>query len=369
MKPIEDSPLPAKSDRMGVSRVLPFGAFGLSLLIHAGVLLMVGGAVLIKGVIPRESFQELGYQMDGEEAIVLPEEMESVIDEPKADQLETASQAYSPSNENTAAQADIIIAEGVSSTMNFVPMLPNATPTGTALGGSTGLTSGSGSGSKGPGGKSIVNLFGNKLESASLGVILDVSGSAHPFLPTVLKEINKNYGDAPTVLVFGCGFGNEETLKKAKVTIPLFRDIPDLSAKPAPKPVAKPAPAPAAKPAPTQFETYGQILRAYQNKGSPMPGYLDRMRKRDDVWYVEGLPRLSTRLAFEKLIEQKVDTIYWFADFKDYVHEASAADIAQKLKRNGIKVIIHDFTGEKTDPRRTTVATITGGKIISQKVQ
>jgi hypothetical protein len=352
MKPIEDSPLPAKSDKMGVSRVLPIGAFGLSLLIHAGVLLMVGGAVLIKGVIPRESFQELGYQVDGEEAMVLPEEMETVIDEPKADQLETASQAYSPSNENTSVQADIIIAEGVSSTMNFVPMLPNASPTGTALGGSSGMSSGSGSGSKGPGGKSIINLFGNKLESASLGVILDVSGSAHPLLMPVMKEIDKNYGKAPTLLVFGCGLAKEETLKKSKVTVPLFRDIPDLSAKGV-----------------NGNTTYGQIASAYSKKASGLPDYLDKLRKRNDVWYVEGLPRVSTQAAFEKLIDLKVDTIYWFADFQDSVDAVAAEEIAKRLKRNGIKVIIHDFTGKPTDPKKTTVAQITGGKAISQKVQ
>jgi hypothetical protein len=352
MNTTENSPLHTESGKLSVNRALPIGALGLSLLIHLVVLLMVGGAVLVKGVIPRDTFQEFGHPVDGEEAIVLPEEMETEIEEPKADQIESATQAYSPNNESTSAQADIIIAEGVSSTMNFVPMLPNATPTGSALGGGSLPGGSSGSGSKGPSGKTMINLFGNKMESASLGVILDVSGSAHSLLMPVMKEINKNYGNAPTLLVFGCGLASEETLKKSKLTTPLLRDIPDLSAK-----------------AVNGESTYGQLARAYGLKNSGLADYLDKLRKRDDVWYVEGLPRLSTQLAFEKLIEQKVDTIYWFADFQDSVNALAAEEIAKKLKRNGIKVIIHDFTGRPTDPKKTTVAEITGGKAISQKIQ
>jgi len=38
------------------------------------------------------------------------------------------------------------------------------------------------------------------------------------------------------------------------------------------------------------------------------------------------------------------------------------------LKREGITVVIYDFTGKTTDPQRTTVATQTGGKVISKVV-
>lgn len=340
---------PTRKERL--RSLLPAGALGLSLLVHAIVLVLVGGLVLVEGVIPKQAFQDLGDAMAVEEALVIPETPpDEVMDKSVLEQVHDASQPSAFGSDSPSSAADIIIADSPNGSMSLLPVMSTATsPLGTNLGSITG-SQGSGRGT-GPSGKRLVNLFGNALESSKMGVILDISGSAHSLLLPVMKEIDNNYGKAPTVLVFGCGMVKDSAEKKSKITIPLFKDAPDFS---------NPASANA-------NSTIGQIASAAK-KGSGIASYLEKLRQRNDVWYVEGLPRGSTRFAFEKLIDEKVDTVFWFADFLDKVDLAEADAIAKKLKREGITVVIYDFTGKPTDPQRTTVATQTGGKIISKVV-
>jgi len=64
-----------------------------------------------------------------------------------------------------------------------------------------GWGNGEGWGSGGGGG----SLFGTKIKSNNLGVILDISGSAHEHLDKAFTEIDKSFPKSHIVLVVGCG--------------------------------------------------------------------------------------------------------------------------------------------------------------------
>lgn len=330
--------------------LLPAGALGLSLLVHAIALLLVGGLVLVEGVIPKQAFQDMGETMAVEDALVIPETPpDEVMDKPVLEQLHDASQP-SAFGSDSPASADIIIADSPNGSMSLLPVMATAaSPVGTSLGGIAGPQGSSRS--TGPSGRRLVNLFGNTMESSNLGVILDVSGSAHPLLLPVMKEIDKNYGNARTVLAFGCGMSKAATRKAANITVELYKSAPD-----------------PASISPSGTTTLGQIASAMK-KSSDLAKYLEKLRSRDDVWYVKGGSKYATRDAFEKLMAEKVDTIFWFADFQDPIDELEAAELVKDLKREGITVVMYDFTGKATAPAKTVIATNSGGKVISQVIK
>jgi len=346
-----DKPITAPTRSERLRSMLPAGAFGVSLLIHAIVLALVGGLVLVEGVIPKQTFQDLGGPMDIEEALVIPDTPpDEVMDKSVLEQLHDASLPSAFGSDAPSAAADIIIADSPNGSMSLLPVMSTATsPLGTNLGSIAG-TQGSGRGT-GPSGKRLVNLFGNTMESSNLGVILDVSGSAHPLLLPVMKEIDKNYGNARTVLAFGCGMSKAATRKAANITVELYKSVPD-----------------PASISPSGTTTLGQIASAMK-KSSDLAKYLEKLRSRDDVWYVKGGSKYATRDAFEKLMAEKVDTIFWFADFQDPIDELEAAELVKDLKRDGITVVMYDFTGKSTAPAKTVIATKSGGKVISQVIK
>jgi len=338
---------PVNSKNANKRNMLPFGALGLSLLIHLAVLLMVGGAVLVQGIIPKEAFLTSETASSLEESMVLPEAPpEEVMDKPVLEQLTDVSQTSSQATDSADLSADVIIASSPNGSMNLMPVMSNAvSPLGTSLGAGTGTKGTRGNGS--PSTK-MVNLFGNPLESSSLGVILDVSGSTHKLLLPVMEEIDKKYGNAKTVLAIGCGMSTKLT----DVTVKPFQGSN-------PDPVKDKAGA---------RTTLGQILMA-TNRNAEFEKYVKKLKHREDVWYVQGGDIFATRFAFEKLIEEKVDTIFWFADFADAVAVSEAEDLAKKLRSNNIKVILFDFTGKATKPAPLILPQKTGGKAISQVIQ
>jgi len=72
------------------------------------------------------------------------------------------------------------------------------------------------------------------------------------------------------------------------------------------------------------------------------------------------------QFAFEQLIKDGADTIYWFGDFADRVDKEVAEDLGRKLKARGVKVIAHNFTGGKVSPEAMIIVDKTGGQAISK---
>lgn len=338
------NPIPTATRKTTMYNMLPVGAFGLSLLIHVGALLLVGGAVLIHGVIPKDSFEDFGSTLAMEDTLVLPEAPpDEVADRPVLEQISDAPQSVAQAADSADVAADMIIAGSPNGSMNLLPAMAGPV---VPLANNLGIRE---SRPAGPSGKKLIKLFGNPLESSSLGVILDVSGSTHTLLLPVMEEIESKYGHARTVLVFGCGMGALGPEKMAGITVQPFKERTA-------DPVRDKA---------GSRTTLGQIALA-MGKSNQLQSYIKKLKTREDVWIVEGGDLQATRKAFEKLMEEKVDTIFWFADFQDQVTVVEAEDLAKKLKSNAIRVVMFDFTGKMKNPAAASLAEKTGGKVISQ---
>jgi len=316
-------------------------AGSLSLFIHLGIFLLIGGTVIIEQVIPKQT-------MTGEVVV-----NEAVVESPPEDQPEDQPQDIPQPTSDPQPQA--AAAEASPFDMNTVVMdspsptfsVPNVSVSsvspsvpGTSTG--TGTTGTSGTGSP----RKAINLFGAKTESAKLGVILDCSGSAHPFLLAALKEIDKNFDNAPTVLAVGCGM--KENPPPAKVEL-YGRIHPDKE-----------------KDKSGSRTILGQLAMA-EGKNKDLERFLDRLKRRDDVWAINGGDIYATQMGFDELIKEGVDTIYWFSDLQDAVDPKVMERLVRELKRKDIKVIVHNFSGQKVPALQESMAKDTGGQAISKK--
>lgn len=229
--------------------------------------------------------------------------------------------------------------------MPAMPQLDAFTPgkmAGVAGMAGTGLSSGTmgAAGAAGQTGGRTATMFGLKVKATRLGVILDVSKSTHPFLPTVLKAIHKNFANSDIVLVVGCGMFAYK--KKAEISVEPLSEMLKRKQKEPDKTIL----------------VLDQFLKSKSNNMMEMP---KRLAHQPNVFGVEGGGTGSTRHAFDKLIEQKVDSIYWFADFKDGVSDSVAAEVAQNIKTNHIKVYLHSFAGVAPKPILITMVEQSGG--------
>jgi len=202
-------------------------------------------------------------------------------------------------------------------------------------------------------------LFGLSISSNNLGVVLDISGSAHPHLDSAIREIDKNFPDAHMVLVVGCGMsdgtkkpqGNDQVVPGTPRIHP-YRDI-DIE-----------------KENNKLRRSAYQSIRTFLNRikkdvsGSRaqiVERYLD---KRRNLYVLYGGDVWAANFAFEFLLEKEVDTIYWFADFKDGIDPKIAEPLTRELRKRRIKVIAHNFMGKPVSPAATEIARSTRGDTI-----
>lgn len=197
-------------------------------------------------------------------------------------------------------------------------------------------------------GKMSGTLFGVKIEAAKLGVILDVSSSAHPYLSATFKEIDKNFSQAQIVLYPGCGMN---TVGKSNQYH--FDPTNSISS----KHLAEAEPRSA-------LSTVQKILKRNQANDS----YITRFLKKENVWLTNPDANVSISLgcqfAFEYLMRNGADRIYWFADFRDPIDARIAEELANGLRRKGIKVTIHNFSKTPTNEMAVMIAKKTGGEMI-----
>jgi hypothetical protein len=148
-----------------------WGALALSVAIHGGVLLLVGGYVIVERIIPNAPFEvEMGGEYGLEEAAVMPA-MEDPADAPDTPQTvnELAAPSASGPEGEAATPSDIMVASSASPTFNLPPAVGAPSVNIPVLGSGTGSGQqgqGSGAGGKGtgPGGglRSLSTLFGSK---------------------------------------------------------------------------------------------------------------------------------------------------------------------------------------------------------------
>jgi hypothetical protein len=186
------------------------------------------------------------------------------------------------------------------------------------------------------------------MNETHLGVLLDVSGSAHPYLSAAIREIEKNFPDAVTVLVMGCGM--REDIGKSAVKVQRLGNLKTDEA--LDKAGAR--------------TTLGQLAQA-ENTNREMARLLRDMRHRDNVYAVYGGDIGATHYGFEQLIEAGVDGIYWFADFQDAVDPKVMERLARELERRHIKLYAHNFAGKPVRAEVEAAVKRTGGVSITVK--
>lgn len=168
-----------------------------------------------------------------------------------------------------------------------------------------------------------MQLFGEKIieKGEKLGVVLDVSGSMAEFLPRVIREIDRNFDNTPIVYVNNAlirNTGNQETEIRRIVeeeVVPYYED---------------------------RTHTPYWFLWHDLPRKAPQPA-VDRLmeyfKKRPNAFIaVGGYNRMTAAADF--LAKQKVDAIYIFSDFEDFVDEELARDLGQRLGTGGIKTFV-----------------------------
>ncbi|MDR1190903.1 MAG: hypothetical protein LBK60_04455 [Verrucomicrobiales bacterium] len=320
---------------------LSISAFGISLLLHLAIFLTVGGWVLIQAVAPKltpVAAADTGAPTPLEPPPDLPD------DAPEPAAFDATDPADSAAPTTTGAVTDLIAAAPVNHPAAMPAVyLPAAAMTNSAAPATTSARADASLAKK----ITIGNLFGATIESGQLGVIIDVSGSGHTYLPAVIDEIEKNFTTAYIVLVFGCGMADHVTeaqvqiLDFAKAKIDPERDAANARS------------------------IHHQLILAQKNPA--VAKLLKRLKARPNVWYLYGGDTGPTQFAFALLLKKGVDTIYWFSDFEDQVNKTWEQKIPRDVKARKVKLIAHNFSGSARGeglPFARALAEATGGKLI-----
>jgi hypothetical protein len=206
-------------------------------------------------------------------------------------------------------------------------------------------------------GMRTATIFGKKVTAAKLGVILDVSGSAHPHLAGAISEIQKGFDNATLILYPGCGMmdfdgkSEHEIRKYSSIT---KRELEKNKG---------------------NFTTPGQIVKALKIEA------FEEMTKRPSVkdklyvsWFDEeggtgGKLIGRTQVAFDELVKRGVDSIYWFADFADKVDSKVVQKLSSQLADRKITLHVHNFAGKKINPLITDMAENSGGTVNTETPQ
>ena len=163
-------------------------------------------------------------------------------------------------------------------------------------------------------------MFGQKVEGEVLGVILDVSGSMAEFLPEVVSEVDRNFKNAPIVYV------NNALVRRTNREMEV-------------RPIVSEEVIPF-----REDRTHTPYWFLWHDLPRKAPQrYVDRLIKtfktRPNQFIVVGGDNRITAAA-EFLTEQKIDSLYIFSDFEDFVDEDLALELGQKMGRQKIKTYV-----------------------------
>lgn len=327
------------------ARFLTFSA-----LMHVILVIIAGSAVIFQQVTPAPDFEA------GSGDLVSTEMVDASPPEPEPQQPQ-----MQPVNPQISAPSLAAITTANVSTTFSVNSVPVAAKIdGKAIGSDVGKAvgdklAGMSAGAGRMGGRlRTAMIFGKKVEAAKLGVILDVSGSAHPHLAGAIKEIQKGFKDAVLILYPGCGlmdFDRKEAHDIRKYSSISKRDLEKAAG---------------------NFTTPTQLTKALKIEE------FEKMTKRASVkenlyvsWFNEedSSPKLigQTKGAFDDLVKKGVDSIYWFADFADRVDPEVVKKLRSELERKKITLHVHNFAGKPINPLVTEMAEKLGGTVNTEK--
>jgi len=199
------------------------------------------------------------------------------------------------------------------------------------------------------------DIFGMQITAENLGVILDVSGSAHATLDKAIAEIDENFPTAYMVLVVGCGMSDgERALKGGGGKVP---------GKPRVVPYDR-------RGSNDQYDSLGRSVPAqledfFRKIGKKRADELRRyFKRRDNLFMLYGGDIHAANFAFDFVLDQNVDTIYWFADFADSIDKEIIEDLTRQLRRNRVQVIAHNFLGKPVRKEVKAMVEEVGGKTL-----
>ena len=245
--------------------------------------------------------------------------------------------------------------------------LTSSTAMGGGLGGGSGGLSGSGSGGQmgngrgtgmGPGiGRGFVGmpLFGTKIDARRMAVVLDMSGSMYPYLPIVIKEVDKVAPGSMVILHYGCG------LTDAEVRKPTLEFTSD-----------------------KEFDKDRIVTSLLESASTVMnqtqrEALLELVKRRPKTFYVPSTNVGTTWVALTDARLKEVDAIYWFADFADGLTKDRLEDVGQKLRSRKQKLYIHPSNPQWLvggDPLAINVTKVdneivkpTGGKVLKVEIK
>lgn len=335
------------------------GSLGVSLFIHAALLVLA--AIWILQVIPKAAAPEVDFRASGGGG----GEPQSTL-------------AHQKKRAAMMVEAPRIAAQGATSSFTLPESntLPSLTSTGakpsslsgglggSGIGGGRGSGSGKGAGEGlggglgGPGGFSGV-MFGTPIHARSIGVVLDVSSSMVPFLPAVIKELDRVAPGSPLVLYVGCGIGPGRPKGRSYTTAGIER---------------------------RRFERFWRIQHegTYRNKrtlqdgsdtvkvdfSTPLPHepVFKILVERPNTYYFEfeGTEFSWAALTSDHL--RSSEAVYWFADFQDPVQDKEAENLMKKLRNRSQKLFMHgSIKGSSYETVRTLISEPSGGRAVESK--
>jgi hypothetical protein len=335
-------------------RKVSIGTFGLSVLLHVCLFFLVGSWVIIQAVSPKLPPQPVDGNYTSEQVTEPPppEPEDTPEPTPSSDPVETT---QAPAQ--TRMPDDLVTSVAVNNSFVMPPSVGVYVPGAPIAGGQQ---AGSGSKVSAEVAKLTVGkIFGTEVAAKKLGVIIDVSGSAHPYLLPVLADVQKNFPDAVIILAMGCGMVDGAPAPKI---LDYTTAVPD------------PVKDSRLKKDGPEYQQWGRTSLAQINwaktRGSKYERLFDELKARGNVYCIYGGDTGVTQYAFKELYKHQVDTIYWFADFDDAIQDNAAKKVLSDVKNRSIKVIAQNFSGDPNKKGMKCAKELTketGGTLVVKK--
>ena len=182
-----------------------------------------------------------------------------------------------------------------------------------------------------------------------------LSGSMYPYLPIVIKEVDKVAPGSMVILHYGCG------LTDAEVRKPTLEFTSD-----------------------KEFDKDRIVTSLLESASTAMnqtqrEALLELVKKRPKTFYVPSTNVGTTWVALTDARLKEVDAIYWFADFADGLTKDRLEDVGQKLRSRKQKLYIHPSNPQWLvggDPLAINVTKVdneivkpTGGKVLKVEIK
>ncbi len=370
------------SDIKSTSRTATSVAFVVSVAVHVVLFLFVGTVVIFEATTPPSFFNSIGGGVlaeSGQDELEAPPLLEDEIQQPDSDlsSMEEPVMATDMGMVDTLSTQDLIVA--TTSNPNAMPQFYQpALSTGSALGtpSTSGLKGTTSSGQGKAGTPRVANIFGRTVTSSRFGAILDISNSTHRTIDVAINEINNGFPEALLMLAPGCGMDPSQKGEVIEGT-QFTNNLQDYFYQGKNKEQI------------TNHDVSAGFLNRLLGKEKGQAGNKNFVKLWErairegrgfviqiDMGEIGTGTRIlkihGTQYGFNYLMDQGCDVIYWMADFDDSINEALAKQLTNRLKRSGVKVILHDFNGgdqltKKGDAKAKNLsqfATETGGEII-----